>query len=397
MSSAGATRPTPRVRTRALTPAGIKDATRQVLAITAFGAFPAIVVLAIVVALTTHRSYASDADFRAFWSAGRAVLHGRSPYPQPDPSLLVRGTSFVYPIPAAYAMVPFALLPFDLAATLFAFLLIAAIPLALRLVGVRDWRCYGIAILSEPVVQSLEVGAVTPLLMLGVALIWRYRDRRWAGAAALAGVIVLKIFLWPLLLWFALTRRFATAVAAAGLIAISTLGAWSVLGFDGLLGYPHLLQTLSTVLGGKGYSLRALGLSLGSSPEVAAVLPWVIGGTALVLVALRSKRPDTEQSTFTVAIAASLALSPIVWLHYFALLFVPVALKAPRFSPLWALPLAFWAVSGNSVGRPLWQAQPTLSDASRISTIGSAPLIAYTLAVAIALLGLTMRLRPARA
>jgi hypothetical protein len=77
-------------------------------------------------------------------------------------------------------------------------------------------------------------------------------------------------------------------------------------------------------------------------------------GVALVgaVVAL-GRRSDA--SAFAAALAASLALTPIVWLHYFALLFVPIAIGRPRLSPLWLAPLAFWATplpeSGGSAVR----------------------------------------------
>ena len=137
--------------------------------------------------------------------------------------MLAHEKSFVYPAPAALLMAPFALLPFTVAATLFALLLTAAVPAALYVVGVRDWRCYGIALLSEPVLIGVTLDTVSPLLLLAVAATWRLRDRLWPAACVLAAAVVLKIFLWPLLLWFALTRRLATAAAAAGLIVLTTL------------------------------------------------------------------------------------------------------------------------------------------------------------------------------
>ncbi len=155
-------------------------------------------------------------DFHAFWGAGHAVLHGRSPYPPASAAVLAHETAFVYPAPAALLMVPFALLPFTVSATLFAFILVASIPLALRLLGVRDWRCYGLVLVTAPVANAVNVDAVSPLLLLGLALVWRYRDRMFPAACALAALIVLKLFLWPFVLWFAFTRRLATALLTAG-------------------------------------------------------------------------------------------------------------------------------------------------------------------------------------
>ena len=39
---------------------------------------------------------------------------------------------------------------------------------------------------------------------------------------------------------------------------------------------------------------------------------------------------------------ATLALSPIVWLHYLVVLLVPMAISRPRFTTLWLLPVLLW-------------------------------------------------------
>ena len=51
---------------------------------------------------------------------------------------------------------------------------------ALLALDVRDWRCYPVALLYPPTVENIEYGAVGPILVLLVALGWRYRERtRW--------------------------------------------------------------------------------------------------------------------------------------------------------------------------------------------------------------------------
>jgi hypothetical protein len=37
-------------------------------------------------------------------------------------------------------------------------------------------------------------------------------------------------------------------------------------------------------------------------------------------------------------------ISPIVWVHYYVLLYVPIAIAKRSLSWLWLLPLAFWAL-----------------------------------------------------
>ena len=43
--------------------------------------------------------------------------------------------------------------------------------------------------------------------------------------------------------------------------------------------------------------------------------------------------------SFVLFVAAALMLSPIVWLDYYAVLAVPLAIVRPRLSPIWLLPL----------------------------------------------------------
>ena len=250
-------------------------AARRLVTFLALGVMPCLFLASIIVHGATHGPAATSFfDFHAFWGAGHDVLHGRSPYPPPSTRVLAREGSFVYPAPAAVAMVPFALLPYQLAAILFALILVASIPVGLRLVGVRDWRCYGIALVSAPFVTGINVDAISPILLLGLALVWRYRDRMVPAAAALAALVVLKLFLWPLLLWFAFTRRLTTALVAGALVAATSILSWAVIGFEGLHAYPHVLRILTRLLEGKGYSIVALGLSLGASRTSPKPSPW---------------------------------------------------------------------------------------------------------------------------
>jgi hypothetical protein len=75
-------------------------------------------------------------------------------------------------------------------------------------------------------------------------------------------------------------------------------------------------------------------------PLVAGYLVMLGVGGALVTLAARRARRGDEVRAFTLAIAAVLALTPILWWHYLALLVVPLALTRPRFSAIWLLPIA---------------------------------------------------------
>ena len=51
-------------------------------------------------------------------------------------------------------------------------------------------------------------------------------------------------------------------------------------------------------------------------------------------------------------LAASLALTPIVWLHYFALLLVAVAVVQTRLALIWFVPLALVVTPGSGQPTP---------------------------------------------
>jgi alpha-1,2-mannosyltransferase len=287
-------------------------------------------------------------DFRVFREAGKDVLAGRSPYPPADPALLAHQSSFIYPPESALAFVPLAVLPYDLAAVIFFCSLVLALGLTLYVLNVRDWRCYGAAFLMAPVLSGLGNGAISCVLALGVALAWRFRDSWPKAAVAVAAVIGMKVFLWPLAFWLVATRRFAAAAAAAvGGIGV-TLGSWALLGFVGLGDYPHLLRILADVEQAEGYSPIALGLSLGLPVGTARGLAFLLGGLVLAGAFVLARRRDGDRLSLTASIGASLLLSPIVWLHYFVLLLVPLALARPRLTAAWViLPLPFWFSTAN--------------------------------------------------
>ena len=85
-------------------------------------------------------------------------------------------------------------------------------------------------------------------------------------------------------------------------------------------------------------------------------------------VVLLGRRRD-ERAAFILAIAAALALTPIVWLHYFALLVVVVAVSRPRLGVVWFVPLAMVVTPGADT-RP--RSRQRGRSASRRSTVGLA-------------------------
>jgi hypothetical protein len=281
-------------------------------------------------------------DFGVFWKAARAVLDGRSPYPPATVAALRHQNAFVYPAPAALAIAPFGLLPEAAAAALFLALSIGAVVGSLWLLGVRDVRCYAVALLSLTTVQGLVLGAVSPLLVLPLAVAWRWRDRARVVVATAAAAVAVKLFLAPMAIWLVVTGRLRAALAGALLTMAVVLGTWPVVGLSTLHSYPTLLSTLTRVEGRSGLSTYAL-LTRFGLPSAAAQAAALAAAGCLGVLAFGVRRSDrADAAAFAIAVAACLVVSPIVWLHYYALLIVPVAILSPRLSWAWALPLASW-------------------------------------------------------
>jgi alpha-1,2-mannosyltransferase len=302
------------------------------------------VAVAAVTMVVNVRSGLFGFDFRGtIWSADRAILHGRSPYPAADSHALLRqGNPSVYPPPILIATLPFGLLPAGLAACIWSLVTFCALFWALVLTGLRDARCY-VLVLSAPAVCSMVVmGQMDGLLALACVLAWRHRDRAIAAGILVALVVAAKLFLAPMIVWLIATRRYAAALVAAAGAAACCLAAWSVIGFRGLREYPALLSADARAFESRGHSLVAMAMRLGLAPTVGRGIA-IVTGLGLLVVALRvARRRDGDRRSFTAAVAAGIVLSPIVWLHYFVLIFVGLALSRPRADLVWALVFLTW-------------------------------------------------------
>ena len=330
---------------------GLALAGRRTFAALFFVGLPALFVSISVIPRWHGYAY----DFLIFRKAGLAYLHGHSPYPRPDVAVLAQQHSFVYPAPMAALFAPFSLLPPHVGSVLWGLVLLACVAGTLYLLDVRDPRVYAVSILWGPVFVGIRLGTVSPLLALLIAGLWRFRDRARPAALLLAAVIVAKVLLWPLALGLVATRRWRAAAGGLLLAAAVTLAAWSAIDFAGLWSYTHLLGLLTEAEQHEAFSVVSLALALGLSSSAAHVVAIALAASLLAgvgLTVLRIRRERADLNVFVLCVAAALVASPIVWQHYFALLLVPVAIVAPRFGPLWLLPLLLWLVTPQSHGHP---------------------------------------------
>lgn len=321
-------------------PAGGRSRSRPSLLTAALVLLAVLWTSAFVVFSLAEGLLAWDVRF-AYLPAAEAVLDGRSPYPALDDPILEDQKGYVYPPQLAVALTPLTPLPIDLVALVVTAAMLAMLWLTLRLLDVRDVRCYAAALLWMPVASGLLLANVSIPLALALAVGWRYRNEVRAPAVALGLAISAKLLLWPILVWTVATRRLLATLWALVVGFVVTLAAWAAIGFAGIGGYADLLRRLSEIQSENSYSFVGMAATLGLGESVGRAAAVVVGGALLVGCAVWARRGDDLRS-FTCAITATLALSPIVWLHYLVVLLVPLAIARPRFSIVWLLPILLW-------------------------------------------------------
>jgi hypothetical protein len=315
-------------------------------------------------------------DFRAsFWPAAHAVLHGTNPYPALTARALADREAFVYPPLVAIVLAPVGLVPVGVATYLAVVVAGVALAATLWILGVRDWRCYGVCLASPAVLASIQTASLSPLLALGIAIAWRQRAHGRTMPLLIVVVIVAKLFLWPLLLWLAIVRGVRTALLAGVAAVVLVIAPW-LLGFPGARAYPRLLELLTRVEGAHGYTPRALALSLGAGTSVAEMVAIVAGGSVLLLaisIAIRGGE-SVDQHALALTLLAALLLSPVVWAHYFVFLLIPVAIAHRRLSVAWFALWGLWFAGGT------WTQPSTLQIGASLAVMALATLGAMTAA-----------------
>jgi hypothetical protein len=337
-------------------------ALKQVSTLLVLGVLP----IALLVGLlgSTFHAGTIGLDFTGGIANGtHALLHGHVPY-RPDrvqhllDAVRAHGLpphveEVAYPPAALLAATPFALVPHTASATLWVLILCTLPALSFAVIGVRDWRCYGAAYLSLPVLHSVVLGNPNVIVMLCLALCWRWRDRVLACAAALAVMLALKATGLPLLVWLVATRRARAAVLAASIALVATVAGFAIVGFGEISPYITVVSGLTRAQEASSYSLSALAAALGIPGASRVLIVAVVAGLLLALWAARSS-PQLEPRMVALATLALLAEEPFVHQLYFAILLVPIAIATPHFNARWLLLVPCWIFPYEStVGRPL--------------------------------------------
>jgi hypothetical protein len=276
-------------------------------------------------------------DFKGgLWRAGVDILHGHDPYRAAyvahQAAIMHAGGIAVGESYKHVFSVPLYPAPANLAA-------IAAMFGSLRLLGVRDWRCHLLVLISWPFLYGALLGAIGPFIVLGAAIAWVWRDRLRRPALAVGTIVALKVFPWTLGAWLLMTRRYKTLALAIVTLVVLIVGGWAIIGFQGMVQYPEMLSNATYIQEGRADGVATVMLVAGASPRLAQAIA-LLAGVALLGLAWRLRGgPDGDRRAFGLAIIASLVSTPIVWDHYMVLLFVPIALLFPRVHRLWTLPV----------------------------------------------------------
>src|SRR5215212_4560725 len=269
-------------------------------------------------------------DFDSFWLSAKAMLEGQDIYDTgvkivnlnpPVWTALISPLGMLEPITAYRVFVLISLV------VTIGYLVWTVEELRLR----PGWTAVGVVmlLLSSPLLATLALGQVYPVLALGLVAAWvaDRRDRQEISGAALGVVVALKPVLLPVLLWPLARRSWKALLAALISGAMATLLGVIVLGPGETLDYIGVLKEQPVSAYWDNASLPSAAARLFTENPYAqnvATLPWMVGiGLALGIIAIvittMRVRHGPEVGLWAL-VAASLLASPIAWHNYLVLL-----------------------------------------------------------------------------
>ena len=286
------------------------------------------------------RSMDIHADFDTFWRSARALLSGGDLYDT--------GARLVNLNPPVWSVLisPLGLLDVLTAYRTFVFfsliLTVGYLAWVAEEVGLRPaWAVVGTVMLlsSSPMLSTLALGQVYPVLALGLVAAWMAdrRGRERFSGAALGLVVALKPSLLPVLLWPLARRRWGALGAALLSGAAATLVGFVVAGPGATFDYVRVLSEGSASPYWDNASLPGAAARLFTENPYAmhaATLPWTVivayavGIGAIALTAARVAHGP--EAGLWALVAASLLASPIAWHNYLVLLGPGVLLLLAR-------------------------------------------------------------------
>jgi alpha-1,2-mannosyltransferase len=284
-------------------------------------------------------------DYQAYVRAGQRILDGQPLY---DVNVETAGgfAIYLYPPPFAVAMVPFALLPDDVARSLWIGLMLVAFLAAIAVMPVRPtirWLVLLLGGLDWPFMYALRLGQVGPFLLLLFALAWRWRDQQDRFGVVGATGAIAKLQPGLMLAWALLTRRWRAVIVGSAILVVAAAASTLVVGLAAWSDYARVLGAVSTpVTTVHNFTPGAVAYQLGV-PEGPATVIQALALAGTVIAVLAAIRWSTAEASLLAAIVASQLLSPLLWDHYAVVLLLPVAYLLAR-GYAWAvlIPLATW-------------------------------------------------------
>ena len=313
------------------------DRYRRPLELLLFAVVPALVAVAMFAVARSDHSLSVDFHNELYPEA-KKLLDWENPFPPPG-SAIWYGHNLIWPPVAAFLVAPFTILSPGSADWAVALAGLACFMGSLRIVGVRDWRVYGAFALWPQVIGEIRVSHLTPVLCVLLALVWRYRDARFAPGVCLGLAGAIKFFLWPVGIWLAARGRLRELLVAAGVAAASLA---LVLPFTSLHDYFHVLVELGRTFDQDSYSPFGFLMQVGAPEALARAAMFALGAALLV--------GCWRRQSLGLGVAAALVLSPIVWLDYYAVAAMPLAVVRPRLTWVWLVPLATWGLLSAGIG-----------------------------------------------
>jgi alpha-1,2-mannosyltransferase len=293
-------------------------------------ALPVLAILVFAGAIALILASAGDTwgyDFHAYANAAQRLLDGQPLY---DRSVDVAGpfAIYLYPPPFAVAFIPFALLGDQAGLYAWTALLIGCTVAAIAILPLSTplrWLMLLLAGLDWPVLYSIKLGQVGPILLLLFVLGWRWLDRP-IGLGATIGIGTL-IKVQPALIgvWALLTRRPMAAVVGAGIVLVAVVVTLPLVGVTAWSDYVSLLQTVSEpVTTPHNFTVGAVLHQAGVAADAANLVQWVVVIGTLVVALVAAIRLEAEAS-YVVAVVATQLVSPLLWDHYAVVLLLPTA------------------------------------------------------------------------
>jgi hypothetical protein len=303
-------------------------------------------------------SPAHRTDFTVYRDAAAAVLHGQDPYAIRN----VRGWAYVYPPPYSIVMVPFALLPLPISVLAWYFvcagLVVSAVSMSGRLArtgATSERKRLAIIFIPALIVSvwftvGLTRGQASVLMswLVIAAIFWENKGRTAAGAACLAGAVLLKAFALTLLCYYAWRGKWK--MVAATLVAILLGGLLlpsAIFGWHGNLHYigEWTHEVAGPALGSESSRSHSelydqlLSMERPRNQDLGSVLQRLVEGhqTRVMVLALAlalalpiwilGRKPNAQSEPLILGAVAvwMLLVSPVAEDHYFSLYVLPAA------------------------------------------------------------------------